>query len=104
MFVVNRGFHNQMKNAVAIFFVVLPCTVLQAAPLSFNRDVRPILSDHCFACHGPDPVHRKADLRLDNAGEFDHQEFLRRVFAVDAEEVMPPPRSHKTLSAAQKDL
>ena len=93
-----------MKNAVAIFFVVLPCTVLQAAPLSFNRDVRPILSDHCFACHGPDPVHRKADLRLDNAGEFDHQEFLRRVFAVDAEEVMPPPRSHKTRSAAQKDL
>lgn len=93
-----------MKSAAAIFFVVLSCTAVQGAALSFNQDVRPILSDHCFACHGPDSGNRKADLRLDASGEFDRGEFVRRIFATDADEVMPPPHSHKTLSAAQKDL
>jgi hypothetical protein len=42
---------------------------LAAAPLSYNREVRPVLSDNCFACHGPDKNNRKADLRLDQPGE-----------------------------------
>jgi hypothetical protein len=77
---------------------------LAAAPLSYNREVRPVLSDNCFACHGPDKNNRKADLRLDQPGEFDREEFVKRLFTDDADEVMPPPKSHKKLSAAQKDV
>jgi len=43
----------------------LPSLTSAAEPLSYNRDIRPILANNCFACHGPDPKHREADLRLD---------------------------------------
>ncbi|MEK0447368.1 MAG: hypothetical protein RLZZ399_2689 [Verrucomicrobiota bacterium] len=86
--------------------------------LSFNRDVRPILSDKCFACHGFDPEARKADLRLDtpegaNAeidgvraivpGDLQKSEAWLRIVSENKDEVMPPPKSHKSLSAAEKD-
>jgi len=77
---------------------------LAAAPLSYNRDVRPVLSDNCFACHGPDKNNRKAGLRLDQPGELDREEFVKRLFTDDADDVMPPPKSHKKLSTAQKDV
>jgi hypothetical protein len=77
---------------------------LQAELLSYNREVRPVLSDNCFACHGPDSGNRKADLRLDLEGTFDRAEFVSRIFATDQDEVMPPPKSHKKLSIAQKEL
>ncbi len=77
---------------------------IQATPLSYNRDVRPVLSDNCFACHGPDSGNRKADLRLDLEGAFDRAEFVSRIFSTDRDEVMPPPKSHKKLSVAQKEL
>lgn len=83
-------------------------------PIQFNRDVRPILSDHCFACHGFDAKKRKANLRLDEpqglfqpdgdgvfmikAGDPDRSEVWRRILSDDPEEVMPPPESHKTLT------
>lgn len=44
---------------------LVPTTHVSAEPLRYNRDVRPILSDHCFACHGPDKANQKAGLRLD---------------------------------------
>ena len=44
---------------------VLAAPARQAPPISFNRDIRPILADNCFACHGPDDKHRMANLRLD---------------------------------------
>ena len=86
------------------------------APLSFNRDIRPILSDACFTCHGPDGRKRKADLRLDEeAGVFNGQhdgvivrgkpnesELIKRILSTDENEVMPPPDTKKTLTAEQK--
>ncbi|MGL4463465.1 MAG: DUF1553 domain-containing protein [Planctomycetia bacterium] len=86
-----------------------------AAPLEYNRDVRPILAENCFACHGPDSAARKADLRLDRRddavaakaiipGKPDDSAVLGRILSGDADEVMPPPESHKKLTDAQKDL
>ena len=90
-----------------------------AADLSFNRDVRPILSDKCFACHGFDPKARKADRRLDTqegataeidgvraivAGDLKKSDAWQRIVSDDKDEVMPPPKSHKTMSAAEKEI
>ena len=87
--------------------------------IAFNRDVRPILSDHCFACHGPDSTHRKANMRFDRQeGLFDphdkgpafvawHPEksqALTRIFSSDPDQLMPPPKSNKPLTAAEKSL
>lgn len=89
---------------------------LRAAEIDFNRDVRPILSDHCFQCHGPDAANRKAELRLDiEAGAMadlgGHRaivprdpkasELVRRITTADADERMPPADSARQLSPAQ---
>ena len=87
------------------------------AQVSFNRDVRPILSEHCFSCHGPDPGSRKAGLRLDLRtgatatlksggvavvpGDLDASELYWRLIAEDEGERMPPPGSGKRLDPAQ---
>ncbi len=81
----------------------------QAAPLEFNRDIRPILSDKCFGCHGPDSGHRKAGLRLDirdsalkpaksgdiplSPGNPSESQVLTRVLSTDKDEIMPPPEA-----------
>ena len=83
--------------------------------LSYNRDVRPILSDKCFYCHGPDKNHRKGKMRLDVRedalakeafvpGQPDESELIKRIFTTNEEDMMPPPDAHKTLTAAQKEL
>jgi mono/diheme cytochrome c family protein len=84
--------------------------------LNYNRDVRPILSDKCFACHGPDATHREADLRLDDeasakgdrggyaaivASNPEESELIRRITSDDEAERMPPPESGKDLTAAE---
>lgn len=85
---------------------VLPALFLHAAvatsgALEFNRDIRPILSENCFACHGPDEKARKAKLRLDLSGA-DWEEVMHRVTTTDPDEIMPPPESHKKpLTSAQ---
>ncbi|NCX97378.1 MAG: DUF1549 domain-containing protein [Planctomycetia bacterium] len=82
-------------------------------PLSFNGDIRPILVENCFSCHGADSAGRKADLRLDQRdqavesgsivpGDPDSSVMLDRIFSDDPEEVMPPPETKKSLSAGQK--
>ena len=87
--------------------------------LSFNKDVRPILSDKCFACHGFDSKRRKAELRLDTQdgaygkgksgeiaiqpGQVDESELWRRISTEDKDEVMPPPKSHKPLTSQEKE-
>jgi hypothetical protein len=82
--------------------------------LQYNRDIRPILAENCFACHGPDSAARKADLRLDRRddaveakaivpGKPDESSLVQRVFASTASKLMPPEKSHKKLTAAQKE-
>ena len=94
---------------------VLSASAVLADPVSFNRDIRPILSDNCFSCHGPDASHRQADLRLDlrndalsagaiMPGKPAESTLVSRVNATDADELMPPPESHKKLDAKQKEL
>src|SRR5438128_9295043 len=75
------------------------------AAVDFQRDVRPILSQHCFKCHGPDDNARKAKLRLDlpsGLAKAKHEEAIRRIESDDATEIMPPPATKKPLTAAQK--
>jgi hypothetical protein len=90
------------------------------AQLDFNRDVRPVLSDNCFHCHGPDKSARKAELRLDireqamkaaASGAIPivpnkpaESEVVRRINSSDPDDVMPPPESHKTLTPRQKEI
>ena len=87
--------------------------------VDFNREVRPILSGKCFACHGPDEPSRKAGLRLDlrdaairpaKSGETpivpgkpDESDLIERIATDDADALMPPAASHKTLSDPEKE-
>ena len=100
--------------------VLLTPAVVVAAdrPLSFNRDVLPILAANCLSCHGFDAHGRQAGLRLDTAegatatldsgaravvpGDAAASEMLRRVESADADEVMPPPETGRRLSAAER--
>lgn len=90
-----------------------PARAPEAESLDFNRDIRPILSENCYQCHGPDKSQRKADLRLDVRdaalkleaivpGKPEESELIARIFSDSADEQMPPPKSHKTLTLAQK--
>ncbi|MEY3911218.1 MAG: hypothetical protein RLY37_686 [Verrucomicrobiota bacterium] len=87
------------------------------AKVSFNWEIRPILSEHCFSCHGFDAKHRKADLRLDTRegaladndgvraiipGDPAKSELWKRLLSQDAEEVMPPPEAHKPKLTAKQ--
>jgi len=85
------------------------------AKIEYNRDIRPILTDNCFACHGPDSAARKAGLRLDKReqaieagaiepGKPDDSEFIRRILSADPKEIMPPPAAHKELTPEQKEM
>lgn len=75
--------------------------VAHSKPVSFSRDVRGILSNHCFACHGPDEAQREADMRLDIASDFDLEEALERITSDDPDMIMPPPSLNKPLDEAQ---
>jgi Protein of unknown function (DUF1553)/Protein of unknown function (DUF1549)/Planctomycete cytochrome C len=108
---------------VALFIALAGATVAAAKgpqPPDFTRDVRPILSEHCFKCHGPDDVARQAKLRLDLReaalaktgsgnvpivpGKPDASEVVRRILSHDADEMMPPPAANKPLSDEKKRI
>jgi hypothetical protein len=88
-------------------------------PLSFNRDIRPLLSNTCFQCHGPDEKKREGGLRLDEReaaiavqesgraaivpGRPDESELMRRVLAHDPDEAMPPPQA-KRPALSERDI
>lgn len=101
----------------------VPCDFLQAAAagqLEYNRDVRPLLAQHCFKCHGMDEHGRKGELRLDvreNAlgkgesgevaivpGDPDKSEVIKRILSTDKDEVMPPPHTKTVLPEAVKTV
>ncbi len=75
-----------------------------ASELSFQRDVRPILSNHCFACHGPDEEQREADMRLDVSSELDLDTLRERINSTDPDMVMPPPKLNKPLKPQQIEI
>jgi hypothetical protein len=95
---------------------LLASSAAQAAgKVRFNRDIRPILSENCYYCHGPDPKHREADLRLDDRaaaieakailpGNPTDSELIARIITDDEDDLMPPPDTHKVLKPAQKEL
>ncbi len=109
------------ERRLAVVFVFVFAIANRAAEpqlpssIEFNRDVRPILADNCLSCHGNDANHRESELRLDVRedamskkafvpGRPDQSEMIRRIFATDANEVMPPPDSHKKISDQQKNI
>jgi len=103
-------------------FLLLPGVLAAASvagevpeKIEFNRDVRPILSDKCFLCHGPDAGTRKAKLRLDVRedalargafvpGKPAESELLLRIASKESDEVMPPPETHKTIDARERSV
>ncbi|MEM6690625.1 MAG: DUF1549 domain-containing protein, partial [Planctomycetota bacterium] len=90
----------------SLLAIALACHSVSAEGLDFNRDVRPILSDKCYFCHGPDEENNAAGLRLDqaeSASEVIQDGYLiERIFAEDADVIMPPPESHLSLTASEK--
>src|SRR4029077_10664488 len=106
---------------VAGIAVVATCGAAERKPaqVDFNRDIRPLLSDRCFKCHGPDQGSRKARLRLDRPEDAyaerkskghaivpSHPELslvCQRILSTDPEEMMPPPDSHLALNLAEKE-
>jgi len=108
-----------VPGLIALYYWLLPVTApLDATALTYNRDIRPILADHCFTCHGADAAKREAELRLDVRdsalaerngarvivpGDPGASELIRRVSAIDDAERMPPA-GHPQLSDRQVDL
>src|SRR5947207_7467149 len=106
-----------LRVAAGCFLAANALAAAEPERVSFNRDIRPIMSDTCFRCHGPDKNARKADMRLDIPAEAvkptrsgrlpivpgrpDDSEIITRIFATGAN-VMPPKYAHKELTAAQK--
>src|SRR5216117_88819 len=104
--------------AAEVLLITLTAAVCRGAAtndVQFNRDVRPILSENCYACHGPDKNQRKAKLRLDDRevalereaivpGKPEQSKLVEHIFSTDPDEIMPPPKTHKTLTVAQKEL
>ena len=106
-----------MPRSLALLLVSL--SAFAAEDLRFNRDIRPILSENCFYCHGQDPKHREAKLRLDVRSEAvaerdgtfaiapghpEKSELLKRLLSHDPDEQMPPPDSHRKVSPAQIEI
>jgi hypothetical protein len=106
-------------QATLIFGVILGAATCSAEPIDFSRQIRPILSENCIACHGPDDKGRKGKLRLDDEqdakrdrkGDFvilpgkpEQSELIKRIESDDPDDVMPPPKQHKTIPPAQLAL
>ena len=114
--------HICLSCAAALVLFAWPSGLFAGKDLGgvdFARDIQPLLSDNCFACHGPDAKQRKADLRLDTRdgaladldgvsavvpGKPSESELVARITTDDEDDLMPPPDSGKQLDAAQKAL
>jgi len=111
-----RTFLSENMERISLIVLLLATTTVRADKLSFNRDVRPILSDKCFKCHGPDAKNQKSEFRLDTfehatadldgvtgvvPGELKKSEVHWRIHNDDAADLMPPPEAKMRLSAAE---
>ena len=110
---------NRLSYGVSFAFIALATSPgLAGEPVSFTRDVRPILSNNCYKCHGPDDAARLSDVRLDTRDglfsvtggitpvvprQLKASELYRRITSSDDDERMPPPESHKSLTQDEKD-
>src|SRR5947209_17164698 len=110
------------RTQIGLVFValLLATSSLRAGTLGYNRDIRPILSENCFPCHGADSAARKANLRLDRfedailprkdsqpavvPGKPEASAMVSRITATDPDDIMPPAKTHKVLTADQKEL
>src|SRR5437899_12928104 len=111
---------NRAKLFLGFISVAIPATcsaprALAQDKIEYNRDIRPILAENCFACHGPDSASRKAKLRLDQRdaaiqagvivpGDPGKSEIIRRTCSDDVQEIMPPAKTLQKLSASQNEL
>lgn len=110
-----------MKRIPVLIFTIqaFSAVITTAEEFSFDRDIRPILSDNCFHCHGPDEKQRGADLRLDTfagatedlggysaivPGDLEASEMIYRITTDDPNDVMPTPKSHLALTEREKEL
>ncbi len=104
-----------VRPGLVLAIVLMSSQVWAADKIEFNRDIRPILSENCFPCHGPDSASRKANLRLDKRpaaletgaivpGKPGESELISRINSDDPSALMPPARIHKMLTPAQKKL
>ena len=104
---------------ILLVVVGRPALAEDAERISYNRDIRPILSDKCFSCHGPDNQHRSAELRLDvtedgedyfgayfaiEPGDPKASDLVSRIYSKKSRVVMPPPKSHLVLTEDEKQL
>lgn len=105
--------------SISVAFLSWTASARAQNVISFNRDIRPILSNNCFQCHGPDEKVRKADLRLDIEkgliadlgghaaivrGKPEESELIRRITGAEPNKIMPPRKTGKKLSPAEVDL
>src|SRR5437899_6666411 len=111
---------SRWKIGRVFLVLLLACPSLIAGTLGYNRDIRPILSENCFPCHGADSAARKANLRLDRfddailprkdsqpaivPGKPQDSALVSRIHATDPDAIIPPAKTHKVLTAEQKDL
>src|SRR5579863_1463816 len=113
------NFKSAALRVAALLYLATPVSTKpvnagEPAPVNFSRDVLPILSDNCFACHGPDQSNRKADLRLDTKegalrtdnpiivpGKSGESDLIVRITSTDPNEVMPPRKSNRQLKPVQ---
>lgn len=122
-FQVSRTSLSRAAGVIATLFAI---STVSAAPkstaekLEYNEHIRPILSENCFSCHGVDSAARKAGLRLDGfedataprkdgkfaivPGKPDESDVIKRIYTTDEDDLMPPAKSHKILTAEQKEL
>jgi hypothetical protein len=107
------------RDLVLVLSIVAASKICASERVSFNRDVLPIIAEHCFACHGFDPAKREAGMRLDRRsdatavlesgnraivpGNIRQSELWTRVSATDPEQLMPPPAVGKQLNSQQRE-
>ncbi len=106
-------FNRHLRPALILSLILLSCSCLHSQQVDFAKEIKPLLSDRCYTCHGPDAETREADLRLDQpdgiksvvtAGKISDSELWHRITSEDEDDVMPPADSNLKLSDAEKQL